>query len=219
MSADIKQLVDEFAKWDSLGKQAKVEIDKIKAQIQEQAVSAIENSKNKSIKYFGTNNNIATVTTAETVKMASFSFLQSVLKNVTGDFVKEDISYKMTDPFKKMVAPLCLGNYIEQKLSGVIDQMNVDEKTNKVLLKKLKGDPDRDAKTLASIGMAPQDIEHWVYFVSEAVAYEKVVRMMEVAGYPEGTPEFEMAIKNMKLAVIVEESLKIGIEYEDENLN
>jgi hypothetical protein len=151
--------------------------------------------------------------------MVSYLFLESVLGNVTGDFVKEeDISYKMTDSFKKMVAPLCTGNFIEQKLADVIAQMNVPEGTAKLLKKKLKGDPDKDTKTLASIKMAPQDIEHWVYFIAEAVAYEKIVRLLEVAGYSEGTSEFEVAMKNMKLAVIVEESLKIGIEYEDGNL-
>jgi hypothetical protein len=215
MTADIKQLVDDYAKWDQLGKEARKEIEKIKAQLQKSAVEAIGNSKVKTVKYFGTDNNIAIATTAETVKMASVSFLRSVLGDVTGDFVKEEEpSYKMTDPFKKMMAPLCTGSYIEQKLDDVIAQMDVDEVTARLLKKKLKGDPERDAKTLASIGMAPKDIEYWVYFIAESIAYEKIVRLLEVAGYPEGTPEFETALKNLKLAVIVEETLKIGIEYE-----
>jgi len=215
MTADIKQLVDDYAKWDRLGKEARKEIEKIKAQIQKAAVEMIENSKVKTVKYFGTDNNIAIATTSETVKMASVSFLRSVLGDVTGDFVKEEEpSYKMTDPFKKMMAPLCTGSYIEQKLDDVIAQMDVDEVTARLLKKKLKGDPERDAKTLASIGMAPEDIDYWVYFISESIAYEKIVRLLEVAGYPEGTPEFETALKNLKLALIVEETLKIGIEYE-----
>ena len=212
--ADIKHLVDEFAKWDQLAKEAKAEIEKIKARIQELAVAEIENSKNKSIKYFGTSNNIATVTTAETVKMVSYLFLQSVLGAVAVEFVKADVTYKMTDPFKKMVAPLCLGNYIEQKLDDVIAQMNVDENIAKVLKKKLKGDPQKDTKVLESVGLA--DIDHWIYFIAEAVAYEKIVKLLEVAGYKEGTPEFDVAMTGIKQALIVEESLKIGIEYEGE---
>ncbi|HWP96434.1 MAG TPA: hypothetical protein VN426_06255 [Syntrophomonadaceae bacterium] len=215
MNDKIKQLVDEYAKWERLIKDGKVEIEKIKAQIQEIAVSEMENSKHKTTKYYGTESNVAIVTKAETVKMASFSFLRSVLGSVTGDFVKEDVTYKMTDPFKKMVAPLCQGGYIEQKLADVIEQMHVDEATAKVLKKKLKGDPDRDMKILTSAGIPDEDIEYWVYFIAEAVAYEKIVKLLEVSGHPESTPEFYKAIQDMKLALIVEESLKIGIEYEE----
>lgn len=218
MNEIIRELVDEYARWEKLSEDAKKEIENIKARLQKIAEKELENSKNKTIKYFGTSNNIATVTTAATVKMVSFSFLKSVLKDITGDYVKEAVSYTMTDPFKKMVAPLCTGSYIEQRLNDVIAQMNVDEITAKLLKKKLKGNPEKDSKVLAAIGMNQEDIEHWVYFIAEAVAYEKIVRLLEVAGYPEETPEYEVAMKNMKLAVIVEESLKIGIEYEDESI-
>lgn len=213
----LKNLVDEYTRWDRLQREAKVEIDKIKAQIQEIALPEIENSKHKSARYFGTSNNIVTVTTSETVKLISYSFLKAVLGETIEDFIKEEKSYKIADPFKKIVAPLCLGNYIEQKLADVIAQMNVDEKTAKVLKKKLKGDAQKDAKVLESLGISPKDIEHWAYFIAEAMAYEKIVKMLEVAGHKEGTPEFEAAIADMKLAVITEEGLKIGIEYEDED--
>lgn len=213
MDSDIKILVDEYAKWDQLGKEAAVEIEKIKAQLQQRAVSELEDSKLKTVKYYGTNNNVAVITNAETVKMVSYSFLKAVLGTVTDDFVKENLSYKMTDPFKKMVAPICTGNYLEQRLGEVIRQMRVDDKTAKLLAKKLKGDPIKDAKILASLGVP--DIDYWVYFVAEAVAYEKIVKLLEVAGYEAGTSEFDKALADIKQALICEESLKIGIEYEE----
>lgn len=211
----IKQLVDDYAKWDSLTNQAKAEIEKIKAQIQELAIPEIENSKHKTVKYFGTNNNVAIVTTAETVKLVSYSFLKSVLGSVTEDFVKQEVDYKMSAPFKKMLAPICTGNYIEQRLDSVIAQIDIDAATTKLLKKKLKGDPVKDAKVLASVGIDQDDMEHWLYFIAEAKAYEKIVKLLEVAGYKEGTPEFGVAIAEIKDAVIVEENLKIGIEYEE----
>ncbi len=211
---EIKGLVDEFTKWDGLMREAKVEIDKIKAQLQQIALPEIENSKIKMVRYFGSSSNVATIMTAETVKMVSYKFLQTVLGAVTGDFIKEETTYKMTDPFKRIVAPLCLGNYTELKMADVISQMDVDDKTAKVLKKKLKGDPQKDYKVLESVGVCREDIEHWVYFIAEAMAYEKIVRLMEVAGYEEGSPGYNKALADLKLAVITEETLKIGIEYE-----
>jgi len=215
MNQIIKELVDEYSRWDNLAQQAKQEIEKIKARIQEIALQDLQNTKAQTMRDFGSTNNIATITTSETVKMVSYTLLCSVLGQVIGDFVKVEPSYKMSDPFKKIVAPICLGNYIEQKLDDVIVHMNVDEKTAKVLRKKLKGDAQKDAKVLASVGMQPHEAEHWVYFIAEAVAYEKLVKMLEMTGYSEGTPDFTSAINGLKLALIVEEGLKIGIEYED----
>ncbi len=210
--SESKQLVDELARWDKLSKEAKVEIDKIKAQIQEIAAPDLENSKLKTVRYYGTNNNMAIITAPDTVKMVSYSFLSSVLGGITGDFIKQETNYKMSDPFKKIVGPLCTGEFIEIKLDDAIAQMQVDEKTANVLRKKLKGNPEKDRKVLESVGI--DNLDHWVYFVSEAIAYEKIVKLLEVAGYPEGTAEFVKAMADLKLALIVEEGLKIGIEYE-----
>ena len=213
--SDIKQLVDEYAKWDKLAAEAKSEIEKIRASIQKIAVAEMENSKNKTIKFFGTNNNIAIISTSETVKMVAYTYLKLILGGVIEDFVKEEKSYKMTDAFKKIVAPLCLGNFIEQTLDDVIAQMNVDSNAAKVLKKKLRGDVQKDSKVLASIGMAQQDIDYWIYFINEAVAYERIVRLLEVSGHIKGSPEYNTALSGIKQALIVEEGLKIGIEYEE----
>lgn len=139
--------------------------------------------------------------------------MKVVLGDTIGHFVKEDINYKLTDPFKKIVAPICTGNYIEQTLDDVIALMKVDDVTAKLLRKKLKGNQEKDTLLLESAGVA--DVEYWAFFIAEAIAYEKIVKLLEVAGYEEGSPEFEKAINDIKLALIVEEGLKIGVEYEE----
>jgi len=214
---DIKQLVDEYAKWDQLLTEAKAEIDKIKAKIQARAAEELENSKIKTVKYYGSNNNVASVGTSETVKLVSFTYLKLVLGAITGDFVKEETTHKLSDPFKRIVAPLCTGNYTEQTLDDVIRQMDVDANAAKVLRKKLRGDVNKDRKILASIGMAPEDIDHWLYFIVESLAYERIARLLKVAGYEYGTPEYDKAIFALKQALITEEGIKIGIEYEEES--
>jgi len=210
----IRLLVDELVKWDQLAKAAKAGAEKVKAQIQELAVRDLENSKDKTVKYYGTGGNVVTVTNSATVKIASLFFLRAVLGDVTNDFVKEEVSYKLSEPFKRTLAALCTGNYIEQTLDEVIAQMSVDETTAKLLRKKLRGNPDKDRQLLESLGI--KDVDHWVYFVAEAAAYERIRRLMDVAGYIPGTSEYEKALHDLKLAVIVDEGIKIGLEYEEE---
>lgn len=74
METNVKYLVDEYAKWDRLQKEAKVETEKIKLQLQEMAIAALEDTKLKTVKYYGTNNNVAIISISETVKMAPFLF-------------------------------------------------------------------------------------------------------------------------------------------------
>jgi hypothetical protein len=145
-------------------------------------------------------------------------FLKLVLGNeLTGEFIKEEKTYKMTEGFKRIVTPLCSGKYIEQTLDSIIQQMEVDEATSKLLKKKLKGDPQKDAKVLASVNIPQEDIHYWIYFIAEAIAWEKIVKLLQAAGYQEGTEGFVNALNGIKQALIVEEGLKIGIEYEDDS--
>ncbi len=213
---NIKQLVDEYAKWDQLITEAKTEIDKIKAKLQARAAEELENSKTKTVKYHGSTNNVASIVTSESVKLVSITYLRSVLGDILKDFVKEETTYKLSDPFKRIIAPLCLGNYIERTLDDVIKEMDVDANAAKVLRKKLRGDINKDRKLLASINMAPEDIDYWIYFIVEALAFERITRLLKISGYEYGTPEYDAAIDGLKQALITEEGLKIGIDYEEE---
>ena len=62
-----------------------------------------------------------------------------------------------------------------------------------------------------------EDAEHYAYFIQEAAAYEKIVYMLETAGYKKGSDEFQAALDALRHAVIVEEGIKIGVEYSDED--
>lgn len=218
--SNIGEIVDKYAEWDKLVDDGKKEINKYKADIQKEAVSKLENSKTKQVKFWGNDSNCAIATSTESVKLISIQYLkQMVPENVLADFIKEEKDYKMTDAFKKMLAPICLGDYVEQKVADVIDQIPTSDDNKKLARKKLKGVWEKDKAFLISIGLKSEDAEHWAYFISEANAWEKVSHFLKVSGYQEGTEEFMEALDNLKKAVIVDEGIKIGIEYkvDDEN--
>lgn len=214
----ITELVDKLAEWEKLAKDAKVEITKIESELQRRAVAELENKKFKQVKFYGSNGNVAVITNAETVKMVSYEFLKNILgENIIKDFVKEKpVSYDLTDHFKKIVAPIILKNYIEATLDSAISQLGLDEKKAKLARKKLKGNYEKDIDFFKSIGFESNVAEENAFLVKEAIAYEKLVYLLDVAGYAEGTKKFYTAIENLRHAVIVEETLKIGVDYEED---
>ena len=65
--------------------------------------------------------------------------VKKLLGDVFGDFVKEDTTYKMTDPCKRLFTMMFMGNYTEGSLDETIKAITTDEKIQRTLKKKLKG--------------------------------------------------------------------------------
>lgn len=219
MNKELMDAVNEYAKWDKFQKEAKANADEYKLVIQNKAVAELENRKTKQIKYWGSDQNCATATNTEKVTMISYEFLKDVIpEKILKEFVKpEEPQYKMTDPFKKMVGPLLAGNYTEQTIADVIKQMHLPADLEKLAKKKLKGTNfEKDVEFIKQFGYDQEEAEYWAYFVNEAATWERIVKLLAVSGYKEGTNEFEKAIENLQAALIVEETLKIGIEYQKE---
>ncbi|MFT9496347.1 hypothetical protein [Anaerosolibacter sp.] len=215
MKNSLAAAVNELAKWDKLMADGRKEMNKHKLIIQNEATKDLENSKIKQVKYWGDEQNCAVATMAEKVELISQAYLKQIIpEDILKDFLKEEVQFKLTDAFKKIVAPLANGNYTEQTIADVIKQMNLEPHLEKVAKKKLKGRFEKDLEFLRSIGFEEKDAEHWAYFASEAAAWERIVKLLNVSGYKEGTVEFNEALEGIKQAVIVEESLKIGVEYE-----
>lgn len=214
--AAIKAKVDEFAKWVNLASAAKKEIEKLKADFQKQAVDLMKDKKVKQVEFWGSNNAKVAVTTTETVKLVSYSFLQKVIGELLKDFVKEEPQYKMSEPFKRWMTAIFQGDYVEQTVDKVIAQITDDEKTRKTLKKKLKGNWKKDMETLKIIaGLDDKEAEHFAYFVQEAKNYENIVHLLRAAGYEPGDEGFKAALEDIRHAVIVEEGIKVSLEAEE----
>lgn len=214
---DIKALVDDWARLDKLTKEAKVEIEQIKGKLQAEGLKKLQDTKLKQYEFWGSGPNKATVNTSETVKILSATLLKQKLNVLFSDYVKEKPSYEPTDPFKRILAAISLGAYTETTLDEVIRQMGVEEKIAKTLKRKLRGTWEKDVALLEQVAGMPRDkAEHFAYFVKDAIDFERIVKILEGAGHKYDTPEFDEALSVIKHAVVVEEGVKVGINYEDE---
>lgn len=215
--AAIKSNVDEFAKWTDLLAEARKEVDKLKTEFQKKALEMMQDKKVKQVEFWGTKNAKVLVTTTETTKLTFVSRLKEVMEKALSDCItEEEPKYKMTDFFKNVATAIFQGTYVEQSVDEVIRQISDDEKVRKTLKKKLKGKWGKDVEYLKVIaGLDDKGAEHFAYFIQEAFNHEKIVQLLEAAGYKEGSEDFEAALSVIKNAVVVEEGIKVGLESEE----
>jgi len=213
---NIKDKVDEYVKWDNLLAAAKKEIEKLKVDFQKRGLELMADRKVKQVEFWGNENNKVVVTTTETLKLVSYNFLQKVIgETLLKDFVREEPQYKLSEPFKRLLTAVFQGTYVEQPAQEIIAYLTDDEKTRAALRKKLKGNWEKDVKSLQIIaGLSREDAEHYAYFIAEAMNYEKIVHLLEAAGYEKDSDAFRAALDSLRHAVVVEEGIKIGVESE-----
>lgn len=96
---EIKAKADRLVELTSQQSVIKAEIDEIKAWFEKLATDDLRDTKKKTIDYWGSNNSKVVVGNSETVKPVSMTMVKKLLGDVFGDFVKEDTTYKMTDPW------------------------------------------------------------------------------------------------------------------------
>lgn len=209
---NIRLMVDEIAKWSKLAAECKTELERIKGDFQKIGIEEMKDKKLKQVEFWGSNAKVV-VTTSESLKVISHTFLKQTLTDVLGDFVKETTTYEYSAPFKRILTSIFQGTYMEQSLDDTINQVATDEKTRKALRKKLRGNWAKDVETLKNLaGLSQTDAEHYAYFIQEVINFEKIVNLLEVAGHPKDTLDFDIALKSIRHAVIVEEGVKVGVE-------
>lgn len=198
----------------------KSEADKIKKQIDmlegyflKLAEERLRDTKTKSITFMDGLGNKVTATMAANLKVIYPTFLKKIFGDCYKDVVKEEITYKVSDPAKRMLSGLSLKNYIEMPVAEVISGISTDDTVRKVLAKKVKGiNFEKDKTNIMEIaGVSEEDASDYAFFVSEAAVWESFTRLMKVK---ETMTEEEIAeiIDIIDGAVITEETPKIKIE-------
>ncbi len=209
----IKEKVDRLAALTKAAAAVKSEMEMLKADFEKQALEDLKDTKNKTIEYWGTAGAKVTVGNAEPVKPVSMKMVKQVLGEVYPDFVKEETSYKMTEPCKRLMALMFLGNYTEGSLDETIRAITADAKTQQVLKKKLKGKYEKDTKTLMQVaGLDEQEASDWAYLTAEIIGWEWMVQILHAGGW-QGTPQ--EAVDLVRTAVVVDEVLKVTVELEE----
>ena len=123
---EVKEKVDRLAELNRQMAAIKTEAEQIKAWVEKQAVEDLRDTKNKTVEYWGNENSRVVVGSSETVKPVSMTMVKKLMGEVFGDFVKEDVSYTMTAPAKRLFAMMYLGNYTEGSLDAAIRAITED---------------------------------------------------------------------------------------------
>ena len=210
---EMKEKVDRLAELNRQMAAIRTEAEQIKAWFEKQAVEDLRDTKNKTVEYWGNGSSRVVVGSSETVKPVSMTMVKKLMGEVFGDFVKEDVSYTMTAPAKRLFAMMYLGNYTEGSLDATIRAITGDEKIQRILKKKLKGKYEKDTETLMqTAGLTRDQASDWAYLTAEFINWEWMLQILKAAGWT-GTPED--AVEIIRSAVIVDEGIKVTVESEE----
>ena len=208
----IRAYVDEYATLALEAGRIKDRMDWLKGYFETLATNDLKDTKLLTASYWGSQNSRVTVTNAASVKPVSLTMVKQLLGSIVGDFIKTETTDTMTAPCKKLLAMAAQGNYTEGSLDSVISQISADPKIQATLRKKLKGRWDKDKAMLMKVaGLPEQEASDWAYLAAEVINWEWLTQVLQAAGWT-GSPQ--EAIDIIRAAVIVEETIKVGIEAE-----
>ncbi len=208
----VKAYVDEFAALSLEAERIKNRMEWLKGYFETLAAADLKDTKLLTASYWGSQNSRVTVTNTATVKPVSLTMVKRLLGEISGDFIKTETTDTMTAPCKKLLAVAVQGNYTEGSLESVIGQISADPKIQTTLRKRLKGRYEKDKTMLEKVaGLSEQEASDWAYLAAEVINWEWLTQVLQAAHW-EGSPQ--EAIDIIRAAVIVEESIKVGIEAE-----
>lgn len=187
--------------------QDKIRADALKAFFEKLAEDAFRDTKLTSVDFGGTDGARVTVTATQTVKPISCELFRDLFGDMFADFVKAEVTFKLTEPAKRLLTAAFTGNYTESTVEALAESMTEDEKERKLLVKKLRGNYEKDkANIIAILGCGEQEASDNAYLAQEIINYNRLRSVIEASGYKDG---FEGAVRLIKNSVIVDEGMKV----------
>ena len=202
----IAEKIDRAIKLDRLMKKYKKMLDSIKADLQAEALSEMENKNIKYVQLFGSKGTCEAAY-KEKFDIDNFPLLLEALGDLLKDKVtrKEEVKFDVDNRFKEALSALVKGTYARHDIEGILTGLGLSGKNLKLAQKKLKGDYKKDKALLASLGVAG-DLEEEL----DAIRDEKNLELIERYFHPDAVD-----IEKVKKGIWIEESLSLGITYND----
>lgn len=210
------QLISSCVHLDREQKRDKAILNSYKAELQARGLAEMEDHNVKFVKYYGDEGSAAI-----TDSMSLDILNPDKLKGLVGDGVwsakvkvNTETKYKCDSKFEKMLKAIFTGDYmLDLPLAEFLDQMGVkpDDKQKKLLLKRLKGEFEKDKATLISVlvpdgTMAPNfDVELWYIY---QIKNGELIRSF----LPD--EDLQEAIDAIRKSIFVETKTSITIDYD-----
>lgn len=211
------QLIGACVWLDRESKKNRALMNSYKAELQARGLAEMEDHNVRYVKYYGDEGSAA-ITDSMTLDILNPEKLKEVIGSGVWDTkvkVSTEVKYKCDPKFERMLKAIFTGDYtFEMTLEEFLDQMCIvpDDKQKKLLLKKLKGDFEKDKQLLIST-LAPDreeldlDVELWyIYRIKNAELIK--------AFLPE---EFiDETLEKIRKSILVESKTSIAIDYDEE---
>ena len=191
----------------------KLEADMIEAEFLKEMEDDLKDSKYKSVEYSDGNGNRVTLTEADSLKIVYPSYLEHIFGTAYDDVVSTEVKYKLNAGANRMLTAIYNGEYLRGgTVEELVGTLGLDDKTEKALLKKLKGKSfDTDVKNLVKLGgLNEEEAKENAYLVSEICAWEEFMKLLKLNG-KDTEQDIAEALRWVDGAVTVEQTAKIKI--------
>lgn len=212
-----KELIEACIRLDREQKKNRGLMNGCKAELQARGLAVMEDHNVKYVKFYADAGSAA-VTDSMSLEILNPDRLKELVgEGVYGMKVKEDTrtTYKCDSRFERALKAVFTGDYtFEMTLEDFLDEMSIrpDEKQKRLLLKKLKGEFEKDKETLVSV-LAPEgetpdfDVELWyIYRIKNA----ELIR----AFLPEEM--IDSTMEAVRKCILVETRTSITLDYDTE---
>ena len=190
------------------------ELSSLQAQVQKVGESALEDTKNKSVSYYGSKGKV-TVTLADKVGNTLPSLFSEVFGKAYPDLVNKKEVVELNAEGKRIMAAVWNNEYCKGSVEEIVMNLQCDDKAKKSLLKKLNGkNYETDKKNLMKLGgLDEKSAGDYAYMVAEIINWNKIQLIIKLNNGGEFTQAaLDEFILNCNSAVCVEQSTKITVE-------
>lgn len=209
---DTEKIVDELVAVQAEMAQLKNKKELLEAELLKTFETDAEDTKLKTVKYIGSFGEAA-VTMADSVKLTMPSLLREIFRKGYSDLVKEEITYKLSEPAKRMLAAVYNRElFRDMSFAGAIDKLPCDDKAKKSLIKKLKGAKfETDVKNLVNIGgLSEEDAQDYAYMLREIRDWELFSKLMALNGVT-AEAAIDSVMTDIDGAVVAEKTPKVTV--------
>lgn len=209
---EISEKVDRMAELSKNIAELKHEYSIIEAELLKQFETDVEDTKYRTVRYSG--DGAAVIANyADKVALVYPSMLKCIFGKAYSDVVTEEVSYKLSANAKRLLSALYKKEYMRgTSVEMCITQISDDDKTRKVLSKRVKGKNfESDKNNLMKIaGLDEERASDYAYMLSEAAAWQEFERLLAVNG---GVTDekIDEVLDCIKQAISVNEIPKITI--------
>ena len=210
------QIIDACVQLDREQKRGRAVMNSYKAELQVRGAALMEDRNVKYMKFYGREGSAAIMDSMSLDVLNPDKVKELVGESVYSMKVKEEVktSYKFDSKFEKALKAIFTGDYtFEITLEDFLDQMSIrpDDKQKKLLLKKLKGDFEKDKETLVSVlapaGEAAPDFDVELWFIYRIKNGELIRAFLPEEG-------LDQALEGIRKSIFVETKTSITLDYD-----